>query len=302
MYEDLVDQGYDQIQLVGIGKSQHISSINNWTSSSNVGVCADQTPYLTWQNWDAGQRDLFILDAQGQIVYHENITSGFSSNEISDLVVSLIPETATCDEIEELYNSYHSDSYIECLQNSDCHIEDGACGSGLGGCYYSVNDSYDQDAVENAVDQWINQDCMEWVCDCLWPPNAICDDGICGMSYCIEENPAGCSQTGCEEGYECIDYANYGGDCIPSSCWCDEFSGGWFCTEDCNGGACYPIQTLGDINNDAQLNVLDVVLLVSFILGNDAPTDDEYMSSDVNTDGSLNVLDVVSLVGIILEN
>ena len=302
MYNDLLDSGYGGIQLVGIGKSTHIDYLDNWTSDSDVGVCADVSPYSTWEDWGAAQRDLFILNNQGDVEFHENISSGFNEQELSDLIISLMPETATCDEIEELYNFYHSDSYTECLQNSDCHIEDGACGSGLGDCYYSVNDSYDQNAVDDVVDQWINQDCMEWVCDCLWPPAAICDDGMCEMSYCIEENPAGCSQTGCEEGYECIDYANYGGDCIPSSCWCDEFSGGWFCTEDCNGGACYPMQTLGDINNDTQINVLDVVLLVGFILGNEAPDDLQYISSDVNTDGNLNVLDVVLLVGVILGN
>ena len=156
MYEDLVDQGYDQIQLVGIGKSQHMSSINNWASNSDVGVCADQSPYLTWSNWGAAQRDLFILDSQGEIVYHENITNGFSSNQISNLVISLIPETTTCDEITETYTELHSGEYATCEVDNDCVAVWGHCDVGLGGCHYSVNEEdYPEDEINNLVDTWI---------------------------------------------------------------------------------------------------------------------------------------------------
>ena len=57
---------------------------------------------------------------------------------------------------------------------------------------------------------------------------------------------------------------------------------------------------LGDINFDEEINVLDVVLLVSFILGN--PTDEfEYIAADINEDNNLNVLDVVILIDMILN-
>ena len=71
MYESLILEGYDQIQLVGIGKEAHINFLSNWTSESDVGVCTDSSPYLTWDNWGANQRDLFILNANGELVYHE---------------------------------------------------------------------------------------------------------------------------------------------------------------------------------------------------------------------------------------
>ena len=58
---------------------------------------------------------------------------------------------------------------------------------------------------------------------------------------------------------------------------------------------------LGDINTDSVLNVLDVVILVNFILGNDTPSETEYPLSDINGDGGLNVLDVVNLISLILE-
>jgi len=53
---------------------------------------------------------------------------------------------------------------------------------------------------------------------------------------------------------------------------------------------------IGDINDDGEINVIDVVQLVSLVLNN------EYNASgDLNYDNNLNVLDVVTLVNIILE-
>ena len=58
---------------------------------------------------------------------------------------------------------------------------------------------------------------------------------------------------------------------------------------------------LGDVNFDGEMNVLDVVLMVSFILGE--PTDEyEYSAADINQDGILDILDIVVLISIILDN
>ncbi len=55
-------------------------------------------------------------------------------------------------------------------------------------------------------------------------------------------------------------------------------------------------QIPGDINNDASVNVQDVILMVNLILAN------EYNNvADLNSDNLLNVQDVVQLVNIILE-
>lgn len=58
---------------------------------------------------------------------------------------------------------------------------------------------------------------------------------------------------------------------------------------------------IGDINNDSNLDVLDVVSIVSFILGNSTPTDEEATISDINEDTNIDVLDVIILVGMILD-
>ena len=56
----------------------------------------------------------------------------------------------------------------------------------------------------------------------------------------------------------------------------------------------------GDVNFDGTLNVLDVVVLVSFILGNETPSDEEAITSDMNQDGVINILDVILVVNEVL--
>ncbi len=56
----------------------------------------------------------------------------------------------------------------------------------------------------------------------------------------------------------------------------------------------------GDINMDGEVNVLDIVQLVNFILLIENPTDYQFFTGDLNQDGALNVLDVVRLVNLIL--
>ena len=53
----------------------------------------------------------------------------------------------------------------------------------------------------------------------------------------------------------------------------------------------------GDINYDNQINVQDVVLLISIVLGNYSPN----LEADINQDGLINVLDAVLLIEIILS-
>jgi len=63
-----------------------------------------------------------------------------------------------------------------------------------------------------------------------------------------------------------------------------------------------PREQLGDVNNDGDINVLDIVRVVNIILENDPlPTDYELWAGDVNVDESVNVQDVVIIVTIILQ-
>ncbi|MBI65841.1 MAG: hypothetical protein CMG64_06080 [Candidatus Marinimicrobia bacterium] len=59
-----------------------------------------------------------------------------------------------------------------------------------------------------------------------------------------------------------------------------------------------PAGVLGDINNDEEINVLDVVLLVNMILGSEP---ENLNTADINSDNQLNVQDIVILISMILE-
>ncbi len=71
--------------------------------------------------------------------------------------------------------------------------------------------------------------------------------------------------------------------------------------DECSSACIENSFTLGDINNDSLINVQDIVLLVSFVLQTEFPTDTEFMAADYNGDGILNILDVVSIVELILN-
>ena len=60
--------------------------------------------------------------------------------------------------------------------------------------------------------------------------------------------------------------------------------------------------SLGDINQDEAINVLDVVTLVNIVLNVIEPTPLQVIASDINEDGLLNVLDVVLIVNLVLDN
>ncbi len=81
-----------------------------------------------------------------------------------------------------------------------------------------------------------------------------------------------------------------------------DYSDAFFDSMDECSSACFENYfTLGDINNDSMINVQDIVLLVSFVLQIEFPTDTEFLAADYNGDGILNILDVVSIVDLILN-
>ncbi len=57
----------------------------------------------------------------------------------------------------------------------------------------------------------------------------------------------------------------------------------------------------GDVNNDGNLNVIDIVLMVNYILQNSEFTPEQIETADINNDGNINVLDVVAAIDIILN-
>ncbi len=56
----------------------------------------------------------------------------------------------------------------------------------------------------------------------------------------------------------------------------------------------------GDVNIDGTINILDIVLMVGYVLGDNNLNDLQVFLSDINNDGMTNILDIVQVVSVIL--
>jgi hypothetical protein len=67
-----------------------------------------------------------------------------------------------------------------CMESTDCQIVDGHCSVGLGGCWYTVNQTVLQSDLDALAQQYVARGCTSGVCDCQAPPAlAICDNNQC---------------------------------------------------------------------------------------------------------------------------
>ena len=57
---------------------------------------------------------------------------------------------------------------------------------------------------------------------------------------------------------------------------------------------------LGDVNEDGDINVFDVVFTIDIILGNLLPSELQFLAADVNVDNAIDVIDVILIVEMIL--
>jgi hypothetical protein len=57
----------------------------------------------------------------------------------------------------------------------------------------------------------------------------------------------------------------------------------------------------GDVNDDGVTNILDVVQIVNYILGDLEFTDEQISHGDMNDDKGLNVLDIIQIVTLITD-
>ena len=74
-----------------------MSSLGNWTNGNDASVCADVSPFSVWSDWGVSQRDLVVLDHQGNVALDQNISSGIPAN-LESLVISLVNQAINdCD-------------------------------------------------------------------------------------------------------------------------------------------------------------------------------------------------------------
>ena len=59
--------------------------------------------------------------------------------------------------------------------------------------------------------------------------------------------------------------------------------------------------TFGDVNQDLSIDILDIILVVNFILGQQNPNNIQFFASDLNSDSIINIQDIILLLNIILN-
>ena len=60
------------------------------------------------------------------------------------------------------------------------------------------------------------------------------------------------------------------------------------------------IYTLGDVNGDLNIDILDIVNSIAHILGNEILEGSSYYAADMNTDGIVNIQDIILIINLII--
>ena len=89
LYQDLLNQDINNVQIIAIGKGQYSSDNSDWTGDNTIPVVNDPSPNDIWMNWGASQWDLFFLDTNGNYVEHFNITT-WEDNKIYNSIMNII--------------------------------------------------------------------------------------------------------------------------------------------------------------------------------------------------------------------
>ena len=236
MYESLVADGYTQVKLFGVGKDSHMSALSNWTGGNDASVVADVSPYLSWSEWDASQRDLYLVDNNQNIVFHENISGGIPSNfssQVMDLI-DTISDDCVCPGVYDPVcgadgNSYQNSCYAEC-ENVEYFLD---------GEFDNTNPCNPRECVDG---EW-----LEIVIDCEEQMGIPCEGGV----YVAPPEEECCST--------CVHYGDSNADGILNVLDVVILVNFILNPGDEN-------LEVADMNSDGVVNVLDVVTLVNIIL------------------------------------
>ena len=188
---------------------------------------------------------------------------------VADVCEECLP-TGDCDDIFS-DNDCSELSQDECEASSDCDWEYGDNPSGAGECVDASSD--DEGLPECFLD-----------CPGIWElgpdsgPYEICE-------FFVEANGSFCIEDCDEQTLNDLEFI---------SSICEEC----IATDSCDDVFGDDESATGDVNDDGDVNVLDVIQTVNIVLGLA-----EYDSSaDINSDGSVDITDVVSIINIILGN
>jgi len=226
-----------------------------------------------------------IIRYADQVIIHPNYSGGSLNNDYA-----LVHLSQSVEEFEPIQ-----------LATDDSHDDEPVMSTVMGwGAIYSGGPGSD---VLLEVDVPIDDDCGNYSPGDITNNMVCAGDGNGGEDSCQGDSGGPLIMTNEDGEYELIGIVSWGYGCAEAN-YPGVYSRiyprlDWFFGY--IGEPEPPIDVvLGDTNFDGELNVVDVVIMISFILNESDPTEEEYMASDCNEDGTLNVLDVIVLINWIL--
>jgi hypothetical protein len=87
LYEDYLDSSID-VYVIGIGKDNG-TPVGQITASNDLPWVKENAECDVWSEWGASNRDLYIMDKNGDIVEQINLTSGFDETQIKYIINGL---------------------------------------------------------------------------------------------------------------------------------------------------------------------------------------------------------------------
>ena len=242
------------------------------------------------------------------------IDEGALPEESNDVLGCMDLNAITCnDDIDPLYfpecDTCSDDDPCENYYNPDATMDNGLC-------MYDVHPNYDEFTIDDTLEDgslylhWgnfippveVNQYVLMRCADIDGDSD---DDGIFEYEMCVLIIPPMPFYTDTQFMDDFSDAIEYSLDDIeaikytlsigyPNNNYWGSAFGNYYFEND--GGSS---DTLGDLNFDGIINVIDIVSMVNGILGGSF-TSEELAVADMNSDGIVNVIDIVSLVNLIL--
>ncbi len=230
--------------------------------------------------------------------------------ESSDIAGCMDPNAITCeDEIDSLYfpecDTCSDDDPCDNYYNPGATLDNGLCMYDVHPAYneFTINDTIEDGSLyldwsdftpPVSVDQYVLMRCADIDGD-------NDGDGIFEYEMCVLIIPPMPFYTDTQFMDDFSDAVEYGLDDIaaikytlsigyPNNNYWGSAFGNYYYEDSV---------TLGDLNYDGIINVIDIVSMVNGILGSSFSSE-EFAAADMNSDGIINVVDIVSLVNLIL--
>ena len=235
----------------------------------------------------------FIIDECGHC--WQNFCYTFFSPGLDGDPLHSVYYDLTIDECESYgYNYYLADHPSSPYFNSNCSDDQGDDGGAVDEC---------EECLEGCVAYVVENYGYSYEDAAYWC-NTTSDSGYGCADTCFDDQgDDGGAVDECEECLEgCVAYVveNYGYSYEDAAYWCNTTpDSGYGCADTCFE---WEVCSLGDVNEDNQLNVSDIVSVVSFILNESEFSEQQFCSADFNEDSIVNVVDIVAMIDVILNS